>query len=393
MNSSSAAQPKTRIRPAVLCAAGVLVVLSMAAFYYATRLADRKFAGQAQAYTVTIGAHACAPNSLTVPAGTATFHIVNQSERGVEWEILDGVMVLAERENIAPGFTQTLSAQLAPGHYAMTCGLLSNPRGELTVTPTDASVAASKAAPSLQDYIGPLSEYLVYQSGRLDALEQETAKLSAAIAAGDLQGARQAYVPAHAAYVALTPAASLFADLDTRLDARADNFEKREADPGFTGFRRIEYGLFNRGATDGLQPVMAQLTQDVQTLRARIGSLAVGPGRLLGAAAQRATLLAEWAPQGQASPSGADLADLAATGDGLRHMLAPMADLLRKTAPADTGAALKALDALDAQLAQHRQGDSYVPYGQLDAAARRALATELSTLAAALQRLAPAAGA
>ena len=46
-----------------------------------------------------------------------TFEILNQSDRPVEWEILDGVMVVEERENIAPGFKQTLTAKLAPGDY------------------------------------------------------------------------------------------------------------------------------------------------------------------------------------------------------------------------------------------------------------------------------------
>jgi iron uptake system EfeUOB component EfeO/EfeM len=52
---------------------------------------------------VAINAKSCEPNELTVPAGRSIFEIVNNSDRTVEWEILDGVMVLEERENIAPG--------------------------------------------------------------------------------------------------------------------------------------------------------------------------------------------------------------------------------------------------------------------------------------------------
>lgn len=43
-------------------------------------------------------------------------------------------MVVEERENIAPGFTQKLTANLQPGEYDMTCGLLTNPKGKLIVT-------------------------------------------------------------------------------------------------------------------------------------------------------------------------------------------------------------------------------------------------------------------
>jgi iron uptake system component EfeO len=43
-------------------------------------------------------------------------------------------MVVEERENIAPGFSQKMTANLQPGEYDMTCGLLTNPKGKLIVT-------------------------------------------------------------------------------------------------------------------------------------------------------------------------------------------------------------------------------------------------------------------
>ena len=82
-----------------------------------------------QPVLVTITDKGCEPNSLTVAAGKTTFRIKNQSRRALEWEILDGVMVVEERENIIPGFVQSLTATLAPGQYQMTCGLLNNPEG------------------------------------------------------------------------------------------------------------------------------------------------------------------------------------------------------------------------------------------------------------------------
>lgn len=82
---------------------------------------------------ISITDDACQPMSLTVKQGKTQFIIKNKSRRAVEWEILQGVYVIEERENIAPGFSQKLTAKLAPGRYAMTCGLLSNPHGELIV--------------------------------------------------------------------------------------------------------------------------------------------------------------------------------------------------------------------------------------------------------------------
>ncbi len=82
---------------------------------------------------VGISDEACQPMQLTVQRGKTQFLIKNNSGRTVEWEILKGVYVVEERENIAPGFSQKLTARLEPGKYEMTCGLLSNPHGVLIV--------------------------------------------------------------------------------------------------------------------------------------------------------------------------------------------------------------------------------------------------------------------
>lgn len=83
---------------------------------------------------VTVTDKQCEPMNVTVKAGKTQFIIQNHSQKALEWEILKGVMVVEERENIAPGFTQKLTANLQPGEYDMTCGLLTNPKGKLTVT-------------------------------------------------------------------------------------------------------------------------------------------------------------------------------------------------------------------------------------------------------------------
>src|SRR5690606_28090623 len=122
------ASPPRALRWAV---AGSVVVLIAAGalFYYASQLAASKRQINHDEVQVTLHPHRCEPNALTVPAGRASFRIVNRSDRAVEWEILDGVLVVEERENIAPGLSQVINAKLLPGDYAITCGLLSNPRG------------------------------------------------------------------------------------------------------------------------------------------------------------------------------------------------------------------------------------------------------------------------
>ena len=101
-----------------------------------------------------------------MPQGKTTFQIRNDSQRALEWEILKGVMVVDERENILPGFTQTLTTTLDAGDYQMTCGLLCNPKGILTVAATGATVPP----PSPMDLVGPIAEYKAYVKGEVDTL-------------------------------------------------------------------------------------------------------------------------------------------------------------------------------------------------------------------------------
>ncbi|CAG9295835.1 cupredoxin domain-containing protein [Celerinatantimonas diazotrophica] len=84
-------------------------------------------------YHIVVTDHQCQPMSMQIFAGKSRFIIKNKSSRVLEWEILKGVRVVAERENIAPGFYQKMTVDLLPGKYAMTCGLLTNPQGQLVV--------------------------------------------------------------------------------------------------------------------------------------------------------------------------------------------------------------------------------------------------------------------
>lgn len=274
--------PRGALR-AGLAIAILLLAAATAAFLYATERARDVRRATAAATRVTITARACEPGEITVAAGRHAFEIVNASDRAVEWEILDGVMVIEERENIAPGFSQTLTTRLEPGDYAITCGLLSNPRGKLHVLA--AAGAATQAKPDLVAFIGALAEYKVFLAGQAREFNQAADALAGAVKAGDLDKARTLYAPAQAAYARLAPVAPLFSDLDTSIDAPAAYFEKREADPAFVGLHRLAYGLFNKAGMDGLAPVADRLASDAAMLQTRIHDLRVTPQGMIGGAA------------------------------------------------------------------------------------------------------------
>ncbi|MDD0982307.1 iron uptake system protein EfeO [Pseudomonas shahriarae] len=363
-------------------------------FYYAAQLAAAKRQVNHNEIAVIIHAHACEPNALTVPAGRASFRIINRSDRAVEWEILDGVLVVEERENIAPGLSQVINANLLPGDYAITCGLLSNPRGTLHVTPTAESDAQAKAKPSMVAFIGPLSEFRVYLSSQGGALIKAVSALEQAIAAGDLAQAQALYLPARKAYQRLAPAAQRLAELDNAINARADYFEKREQDPAFSGFHRLEYGLFEQHTLGDLTPIAQRLLADVTTLKQQLLAQSLPPEQLVSILVRNLNSLADVrAASGEEERySHLDLNGFAANLTVTRKVVDLMRPLLTKSAADLLPGIDSAINAFAAQLDDLQVDGHYRSYNRVTAAQRQLIADKAKALAAALDGIDPALG-
>ncbi|SOB93387.1 cupredoxin domain-containing protein [Rhodobacter maris] len=286
------------------------------------------------AITITVDGRACTPMALEMPAGKATFKIVNASDRPLEWEILDGVMVLAERENIAPGFSSSLTETLKPGDYEITCGLLSNPRGSLKVLPTAASEAA-RTAPPVAEFVGPLAERQVQLMRAASKFVQSSKALEEGLGAGDMVAAKAAWLAAAQDWARLGPVSLRVSDLTNRIAPQPEWLAGREADPGFTGLTRIEYALFKQGSTEGLGPVAAQLLADAEALQVRVKALKPAPEDVAGDAARQARALAEGQiAAGLSRHAGADGALLAAALEGLRRSMAAEEPMISAADPA-----------------------------------------------------------
>ncbi|WP_432755694.1 iron uptake system protein EfeO [Pseudomonas sp. WMBT8] len=393
MPNQAPASPPRALRWAV---AGSVIVMIAAAglFYYAAQLAAAKRQVNHNEIAVIIHAHACEPNALTVPAGRASFRIINRSDRAVEWEILDGVLVVEERENIAPGLSQVINANLLPGDYAITCGLLSNPRGTLHVTPTAESDAQAKAKPSMVAFVGPLSEFRVYLNTQGGALIKTVSALQHAIAAGDLSQAQALYLPAREAYQRLAPAAQRLAELDNAINARADYFEKREQDPAFSGFHRLEYGLFAQHSLDGLAPIAQRLLADVTTLKQQLLAQSLPPEQLVSILVRNLNSLADVrAASGEEERySHLDLNGFAANLTVTRKVVDLMRPLLGKSAADLLPGIDSAINAFAAQLDGLQVDGHYPTYDSVTADQRQQIADKAKALAAALDGIDPALG-
>jgi len=334
---------------------------------------------------VTVTDKQCEPMNLTVNAGKTQFIITNKSQKALEWEILKGVMVVEERENIAPGFTQKLTANLQPGEYDITCGLLSNPKGKLRVK-GEASQAGE--AGNILALAQPIAQYKAYVSAETAALVKETAAFTAAIKAGDLEKAKALYAPTRQHYERIEPIAELFSDLDNSIDAREDDFEQKASDPNFTGFHRLEKGLFSDNSTKGLEKLADKLNADVADLQTRISELAFPPGKVVGGAAALIEEVAATKISGEEERySRTDLWDFQANIDGAQKIVELLRPQLSKESPALLAKIDENFKKVDLILSKYRTQSGFESYEKLTDSDRTALKGPITTLAEDLAKL------
>jgi len=375
----------SRLMPLAVVGSALLAVASGVLFYYASRTAIRSPAGPV--YRVTVREKSCDPNSLVAPAGRVAFEIYNASNRTLEWEILDGVMVVEERENIAPGFRSALTARLRPGRYEITCGLLSNPRGSLVVE-ASAESEAERQKPPLKAFIGPLAEYRVYLVQQSSTLIKEAARLAAAIRAGDIDEARLRYVATRLPYRRMDIVAGRFSDLKNRIDPVADYLEKREDDPAFSGFHRIERALFAKRSLDGLQPVADALAADVAALGARIRALRLSPGDICSSVERQARLFAEsQIVKGESPYARNELVEFEASLQGMGKALDLLSPVLQGLAAPALALVQERRSVAASGLESLKRAGGYPAYDEVGSPTRDKLAGDFRAFAEAVAKL------
>ncbi|WP_168409883.1 iron uptake system protein EfeO [Erwinia amylovora] len=336
---------------------------------------------------VSVNDRQCEPMTLTVAAGKTQFIIKNNSQKGLEWEILKGVMVVEERENIAPGFTQKMTANLEPGEYDMTCGLLSNPKGKLIVKAGD-SHQANDGKPDLLQLVGPIANYKLYVTQEVAQLVAATKAFTDAVKAGDVNKAKALYAPTRQHYERIEPIAELFSDLDGAIDAREDDFEKKAEDPAFTGFHRLEKVLFADNTTKGMDKFADQLYKNVLDLQTRINELAFPPGKVVGGAAGLIEEIAASKISGEEDRySRTDLWDFKANVDGAQKIVNLLRPLVEKADPQLLTKVDGNFNKVDTIVTRYRTKEGYESYDKLTDADRNALKGPITALAEDLSML------
>jgi iron uptake system component EfeO len=272
-------------------------------------------------------------------AGAQRFVLDNTDTRAGEVYLTDARSgdVYAEVDPLAAGTTQTVEITLGAGTYAFRCAMEDE---QTVVGPTVTISTGPKTSPSAvpavaqADLIEATRAYQSYVSGQLPTLAALTARLQADLDRGDLAAARADWLPAHLEYERLGAAYGSFGDLDDQINGLPDGREGGAADPSWTGFHRIEYGLWHGQDAATLRPVAAALAASVDDLARTFARAQIDPLEL----SLRAHEITENALQFELTGhtdfgSGSNLQTVAANLDGTATVLGILAPLLADRYP------------------------------------------------------------
>ena len=160
--------------------------------------------------------------------------------------------IIAE-EFLEAGKSGSYTVSLPAGQYQVICGAPSDPRADLVVTGEGGTTPAAAANSKVDQaaLAAAVTAYTAYVDEQTQKLTTGTKAFTDAVRAGDVAEAKALYANARVPWEEIEPVAELFPDCDAVIDSRADDFAKAEADPTFTGFHAIEYGLWAQGTKDG----------------------------------------------------------------------------------------------------------------------------------------------
>lgn len=291
--------------------------------------------------------------------------------------------VFADVDPLASGASAELAVDLGPGRYTLRCVM--EDADVITGAPVTLTGSADRVSPSVlpvsqNDLIAPTKRYEAYVLGRLPRLRALTSTLAKDIDNGDNKAARADWLPAHLAYESLGAAYGAFGEDDARINGLASGLPHGTADAGFTGFHRLEYGLWHDQSASALRAPASALLAAVDSLTERFATAQLAPSEVSLRAHEIIENSVQFELTGQTDyGSGSNLATVAANLAGTSTVLALLRPLLSTRYPAlpelDT-----AIRRAGKDVAAERTSATWTPLNQLSRARRERLDSDFSEL-------------
>jgi iron uptake system component EfeO len=356
----------------------------------------RRFASRAARYAVILaaasllpgcGATSTAPKAgavLTVSAtacgtgwhpaaGLQTLQIHNAWTGAVDVAIIgaDNFAVYARLEALGPGTTQPMQVDLGSGTYALDCSGTNYAEiiGRSIVIPGHVRGGAGIIPVSYAQMQSVAEESRAYIYSGLATEAGQVTVLAADVRIGNLAAARTVWLTAHLTWERLGSAYGMFGDYDDMIDGLPFGLPGGVNDPGFTGFYRLEYGLWHGQSAAELTGPANQLETDVRSLIPAYGGMLLQMPQALGDLALRTHEILENAMRFQISGladfgSGTTLATTAAGIDATRAQLKMLYPLLVSRYP-DLPALYTWLDRLQSLIDAEKTSRGWTPASEL----------------------------
>ncbi|KAB1662601.1 peptidase M75 family protein [Pseudoclavibacter chungangensis] len=362
--------------------------------------------------TVTSTEDTCDVSTAETTSGNITFDVTNSGSRVTEFYVLaeDGLRIVGEVENIAPGTSRQLAIVAQPGSYFTVCkpGMIGAGIGQAAFTVTGDEVAVSEDDQAAHDEA--VANYKAYVRNQVGELVPAVDAFVAAYVAGDDETAKSLFASTRLFYERIEPTAESFGDLDPRIDYREVDALAEGLD--WTGFHRIEKDLWppapgakNSDDTDANEGWTAstpeqrkefgdKLVADVAELQSLVNAddftLTIDDitngaiGLLDEVATGKVTGEEDWW-------SGTDLSDFQGNVEGAQVAFGIVEDLARSKG--DEGVKLsdtidQEFGALNEELAKYgNTTDGFVDYKSLTAEQVKGLSTRVDALAEPLSQL------
>jgi iron uptake system component EfeO len=332
----------------------------------------------------------CKPPADTYSAGPLTFKVSNKDATGVtEIELLSGERIIGEKENLAPGFSGSFSLELNAGAYTVYCPGAKTERSPLKVTGGTARAAVTDTSQLLKQ---GTEIYAKYVNTQVELMITNTQPLVDAIQNGDLAAAQKAYGNARPYYERIEPVAESFTsgedNLDADIDARADDVPAAK----WTGYHRIEKGLFQDKSLAGLEPYATGLMANIKKLQSLTKDLSYQPAELANGAVGLLDEAAKTKITGEEERySHVDLVDLQGNVEGSEQAFAALKPGLDKIDPTLSSTISARFAAMDTILGEHRDASrpgGFVSYTSLSQADTKQIAQALQAISEPLSKVA-----
>ncbi|SFS01305.1 iron uptake system component EfeO [Microbacterium sp. cf046] len=201
-------------------------------------------AAAADGLTVRATDTGCEVSDAAAASGTLTFDVTNAGADVTEFYLLaeDGLRIVGEAENIAPGASRTLTVVAQPGEYFTVCkpGMIGEGVGRTSFTVSGEAVAID--GPDAEQKQQAVDLYAAFVKDQVSQLVPEVDDFVTAYESGADDAARAAFPQVRAYYERIEPIAEALGDLDPRIDYREVDAVAEGLD--WTGFHRIEKDLW-----------------------------------------------------------------------------------------------------------------------------------------------------